>query len=298
MSIPKFQEVMLPFLERVKDKNEYSTRGITEILATDMKLTAEERNEVIPNRKITYFHDRVGWARTYLKFAGLIEQTGYGVFKITDRGLKALNEKPQRIDIKYLYKFDEFRRWYSGGSKTPSKEPATDLTLEEMIAIVRNAAQKTLSRELLDAIQRISSDGFERLVLDLCKKMGYGEWAEHTGKSGDGGIDGIIKEDKLGLGQIYLQAKKWEGKVSASEVRKFVGSLQATKTKKGIFITTSDFTADGKKWAESLNNTTIVLINGELLAELMSEYGVGVSTSDTIKIKKIDHEYFEQYTVA
>ena len=288
---------MLPFLERIEDKNEYSTRGITEILATDMKLTDEERNKVIPNRKITYFYDRVGWARTYLKFAGLIEQTGYGVFKITDRGLKTLNEKPQRIDRKYLHKFDEFRTWYGGGSKTPFKEPATDLTPEEMIAMVHNAAQKTLSRELLDTIQRISPEGFERLVLDLCKKMGYGEWAEHTGKSGDGGIDGIIKEDKLGLGQIYLQAKKWEGKVSAPEVRKFVGSLQATKTKKGIFITTSDFTSDGKKWAESLNNTTIVLINGELLAELMSEYGVGVSTRDTIKIKKIDHEYFEQYTV-
>jgi restriction system protein len=164
-----------------------------------------------------------------------------------------------------------------------------------MITTGYEIIQETLYNELLEKVKTVSDQGFEMLVLDLCKKMNYGDLVEHTGKSGDQGIDGIIKEDRLGLGEIYLQAKRWEGQVPSKEVRNFVGSLQATKTKKGIFITTSDFTPDGRDFAKRLSDTTIILINGKELARLMVEYDVGVSEVNNIKIKKIDQDYFDQY---
>jgi len=164
-----------------------------------------------------------------------------------------------------------------------------------MITVGYTIIQENLYNDLLEKIKSVSDNGFERLVLDLCKKMNYGDIVQHTGKSGDQGIDGIIKEDRLGLGEIYIQAKRWENAVQSKEIRNFAGSLQATKTKKGIFITTSDFTSDGIEFVKKLSDSTIILINGKELAKLMEEYDVGVSEVDSVKIKKIDQDYFEQY---
>lgn len=298
MSIPTFEEVMLPLLQIIKDKNEYSLRQVEESLTKHFQLTEEERNRLLPSGKMTYLYNRIGWAKTDMKFAGLIELSGRGLFKITDRGLQVLSENPSKLDVEYLTKFPEFIEWQNK-EREIKQEPFTvrisNQTPEDMIETGYETIQEKLYAELLEKIKSVSDSGFERLVLELCKKMNYGDLVEHTGKTGDQGIDGIIKEDRLGLGEIYLQAKRWENTVQSKEVRNFAGSLQATKSRKGIFITTSDFTTDGWEFVKKLKDSTIILINGKELAKLMVEFDVGVSEENTIKIKKLDHDYFDQY---
>lgn len=299
MSIPTFEEVMLPLLQTIKDKNEYSLRQVEESLAEHFQLTDEERNAILPSGKMTYLYNRIGWAKTDLKFAGLIEQSGRGLFKITERGLRVLNENPQKIDVEYLTRFPEFVEWQDK-EKKDVQEPITikvaHQSPQEMIDAGFQTLQEALHNDLLDKVKSISNSGFERLILDLCKKMNYGDITEHTGKSGDHGIDGIIKEDRLGLGEIYLQAKKWDANISSKDVRDFAGSLQATKSKKGIFITSSDFTPDCKEFIKNLrSDSTIILISGKELAKLMVEYDVGVSEENSIKIKRLDNDYFDRY---
>lgn len=297
MPIPTFEDVMLPLLHVIKDKKEYSLRQVEDALSGHFQLTEEERTRMLPSGGMTYLYNRIGWAKTDLKFAGLIEQSGRGLFKITDRGLQVLSENPSKIDVEFLRKFPEFVAWQNKESEKPKQEiaPLSSQTPEDMITTGYEIIQEALYSDLLEKIKSVSNQGFEMLVLDLCKKMNYGDLVEHTGKSGDQGIDGIIKEDRLGLGEIYLQAKKWEGSVASKDVRNFAGSLQATKSKKGIFITTSDFTPDGREFIKKLNDSTIILINGKDLAKLMVEYDVGVSEINNIRIKKIDQDYFEQY---
>ena len=297
MSIPTFEDVMLPLLHVIKDKKEYSLRQVEDALSGHFQLIEEERNRMLPSGGMTYLYNRIGWAKTDLKFAGLIEQSGRGLFKITDRGLQVLSENPSKIDVEFLRKFPEFVAWQNKESEKPKQEiaPLSSQTPDDMITTGYEIIQEALYSDLLEKIKSVSDQGFEMLVLDLCKKMNYGDLVEHTGKSGDQGIDGIIKEDRLGLGEIYLQAKKWEGSVASKDVRNFAGSLQATKSKKGIFITTSDFTPDGREFVKKLSDSTIILINGKDLAKLMVEYDVGVSEINNIRIKKIDQDYFEQY---
>ena len=298
MAIPTFEEVMLPLLEAIRDKNEHSMRDVRESVSNYLKLTDEEKNRVLSNGRLTYLYDRVGWAKTYMKFAGLIEQTGRGLIKISEEGYKVLNENPSKIDVEYLNRFPEFVEWKNKKPEEKIKKELTSIssqTPEDMIEQGHEIIQQTLYSDLLEKIKSVSDQGFEMFVLDLCKKMNYGDWTEHTGRTGDQGIDGIIKEDRLGLGEIYLQAKRWEGQVSSNDVRNFVGSLQATKTKKGIFITTSDFTSKGIDWIKTLKDTTVILINGKYLAKLMVEFNVGVSVINNIQIKQIDQDYFEQF---
>lgn len=297
MPIPTFEDVMLPLLHIIKDKKEYSLRQVEDALSGHFQLTEEERTRMLPSGGMTYLYNRTGWAKTDLKFAGLIEQSGRGLFKITDRGLQVLSENPSKIDVEFLRKFPEFVAWQNKESEKPKQEitSLSSQTPEDMITTGYEIIQEALYSDLLEKIKSVSNQGFEMLVLDLCKKMNYGDLVEHTGKSGDQGIDGIIKEDRLGLGEIYLQAKKWEDSVASKDVRNFAGSLQATKSKKGIFITTSDFTPDGREFIKKLSDSTIILINGKDLAKLMVEYDVGVSEINNIRIKKIDQDYFEQY---
>ncbi len=298
MAIPTFEEIMLPLLEVIKDRKEYPANEIRKAVSNYLDLTDKEKNQMLPSGRETYITNRVSWAKTYMKNAGLVEQTGKASVRITERGLDVLNENPSRIDRDYLKRFPEFVEWRTK-SESKQKETKqisiTNQTPEEMIEQGYKMMQEALYSDLLDKVKSISSQGFELLILELCKKMSYGDWASHTGRTGDHGIDGIIKEDKLGLGEIYLQAKKWENQVSSKDIRDFAGSLQATKTKKGIFITTSDFSSDGRDWIKNLNDTVIILIHGEQLAELMVEFDVGVSTANEIKIKKIDQDYFEQF---
>lgn len=300
--IPGFQSIMLPLLKYSGDKEEHHVRDAIERLADDFNLTEEERKELLSSGLQTVFDNRVGWARTYLKKAGLLEYTRRSYFRITDRGIKVLKDPPKNINIKYLKQYPEFIEFI----KTPksidkgSKEPKIqkffeEKTPEDLMGIGYEKLQTDLESELLDNIKKCSPGFFERLVVELLVKMGYGGSREDAGKaigrSGDEGIDGKIKEDKLGLDIVYIQAKKWENLVSRPEIQKFAGALQGQRAKKGIFITTSTFSQSAIEYVSKIDSK-IVLIAGEQLAKLMVEHDIGVSEITSYKIKKIDLDYF------
>lgn len=293
--IPTVEGLMLPLLEAVKDGVSYQVRDASERASEILGLSRDARNAVMPGRTTTTVHYRLGWARHYLKRAGLLEAPSYGLVKITERGLEALAENPTSIDKKYLSRFgpadnaeDPGVVHLAGGDSSETPED----TMRRGLAGMRGRLYQDLKEEL----ERVSPAGFEKLVLDVCKNMGYGDMTRHTGESGDRGIDGIIREDKLGLGEIYIQAKRWGSSVRAKDVRDFVGALAATSTKKGIFITTSSFTADARAAADTLKDgTRVILIDGDMLVRLMDESGTGVVGSTAITINRVDREYFTQF---
>ena len=297
--IPDYQSVMLPLLKYAGDKNEHHIRDAIEQLANEFDLTEEESKEFVPSGQQLTFDNRVSWAKTYLKKAGLVESTRRGYFRITERGVNVLEDRPDKINMKYLERYPEFTE-FRNSSKSVSEESGDvqeyeESTPEELMGIGHRKLQNDLAYELLDNIKRCSPSFFERLVIDLLVKIGYGGSREDAGKaigkSGDEGIDGIIKEDKLGLDIIYVQAKKWENPVSRPEIQKFAGALQGQRAKKGIFITTSAFSKNAIEYT-SVIDSKIILIDGEQLAKLMIENGVGVSKIASYDIKKIDSDYF------
>jgi restriction system protein len=245
----------------------------------------------------------VGWARTYLKKAGLIISPKRGHFKISDRGLELLKKNPPEITAKFLMRYDEFVKFKTIKKEktTPSKseliEDSTDQTPEELVENAYQKLRSELSKEVLDIVKTCSPVFFEKLVIDLLIKMGYGgsrkDAGQAMGKSGDGGIDGIIKEDKLGLDIIYLQAKRWENAVPIKEVRDFTGALASKKAKKGIFITTSTFPNSVYEFVGQVEYK-IILIDGEHLADLMIDNNVGLSIINTYQVKALDSDYFEE----
>lgn len=290
---------MLPLLKYAGDKNEHHIRDAIEQLANEFDLTEEERKELVPSGQQLTFDNRVSWAKTYLKKAGLVESTRWGYFRITERGFSVLEDRPDKINMKYLERYPEFTE-FRNSSKSVSEESGDvqeyeESTPEELMGIGHRKLQNDLAYELLDNIKRCSPSFFERLVIDLLVKIGYGGSREDAGKaigkSGDEGIDGIIKEDKLGLDIIYVQAKKWENPVSRPEIQKFAGALQGQRAKKGIFITTSAFSKNAIEYT-SVIDSKIILIDGGQLAKLMIENGVGVSKIASYDIKKIDSDYF------
>lgn len=297
--IPDYQSIMLPLLKYAGDKNEHHIRDAIEQLANEFDLTEEERKELVPSGQQLTFDNRVSWAKTYLKKAGLVESTRWGYFRITERGFSVLEDRPDKINMKYLERYREFTE-FRNSSKSVSEESGDvqeyeESTPEELMGIGHRKLQNDLAYELLDNIKRCSPSFFERLVIDLLVKIGYGGSREDAGKaigkSGDEGIDGIIKEDKLGLDIIYVQAKKWENPVSRPEIQKFAGALQGQRAKKGIFITTSAFSKNAIEYT-SVIDSKIILIDGGQLAKLMIENGVGVSKIASYDIKKIDSDYF------
>lgn len=297
--IPDYQSVMLPLLKYAGDKNEHHIRDAIEQLANEFDLTEEESKEFVPSGQQLTFDNRVSWAKTYLKKAGLVESTRRGYFRITERGVNVLEDRPDKINMKYLERYPEFTE-FRNSSKSVSEESGDvqeyeESTPEELMGIGHRKLQNDLAYELLDNIKRCSPSFFERLVIDLLVKIGYGGSREDAGKaigkSGDEGIDGIIKEDKLGLDIIYVQAKKWENPVSRPEIQKFAGALQGQRAKKGIFITTSTFSKNAIEYV-SMIDSKIVLIDGKQLAKLMIENDVGVSRIVSYEIKKIDSDYF------
>ena len=297
--IPDYQSIMLPLLKYAGDKNEHHIRDAIEQLANEFDLTEEESKELVPSGQQLTFDNRVSWAKTYLKKAGLVESPRRGYFRITERGVNVLEDRPDKINMKYLERYPEFTE-FRNSSKSVSEESDDvqeyeESTPEELMGIGHRKLQNDLAYELLDNIKRCSPSFFERLVIDLLVKIGYGGSREDAGKaigkSGDEGIDGIIKEDKLGLDIIYVQAKKWENSVSRPEIQKFAGALQGQRAKKGIFITTSTFSKNAIEYT-SVIDSKIVLIDGEQLAKLMIENGVGVSKIASYEIKKIDLDYF------
>jgi len=302
--IPNYQVLMLPLLKAVKDQKEYKLNDIVDILANEFKLSEEERKELLPSGQSFLFGNRVGWARTYLKKAGLLDSPKRGYLIITQRGLDVLKQNPKEVNVALLQQFSEFLEFQS--SKRDDNITENTIVQSESIQtpeeILENSYQdirKSLAQELLDKITKLSPTFFERLVVELLVKMGYGgsmkDAGKALGKSGDEGIDGTIKEDKLGLDIIYIQAKRWQpgNVVGRPEIHKFVGALAGQGAKKGIFITTSTFTKDALEFVPR-NETKIVLIDGYLLAQLMIDYNLGVATQQVYEIKKIDSDYFEE----
>jgi restriction system protein len=301
MAIPDYQSVMLPLLNLAADGNEHRFRDAISKLADEFQLSDEERKETLPSGG-RIFDNRVGWARTYLKKAGLLSYPKRLFIQITDRGRNLLSERPERIDVKLLRQFPEFME-FQAPKKTGKEETAVDLqdesseTPEELLASGYLKLRKQLESELLDRVKSCTPEFFERMVVQLLTTMGYGgslaDAGKAIGRSGDGGIDGVIKEDKLGLDLLFIQAKKWdETTVGRPEIQKFVGALYGRKAKKGIFITTSAFSKDAKGYAEGLDSR-VILIDGRQLAELMFDYEIGVSTANSYVVKRVDSDFFE-----
>ena len=302
MAIPDFQSIMLPLLKFVGDRKEHSLRETIEALSEEFDLTDEERQELLPSGQQATFGNRVGWARTYMKKAGLLESTRRGYFRITERGLDVLRQNLQKIDIAFLRQFPEFVEFQTPrrgtkGKATKQDTVETKLTPEEEIEAAYQRVRQGLAAELLETVKSCSPAFFERLVVDLLIKMGYGgtrrDAGEAIGKSGDGGIDGIIKEDRLGLDIVYIQAKRWDNPVGRPEIQKFAGALQGQRARKGIFITTSAFTNTAQQYVARIDSK-IVLIDGDLLSQLMIDHDVGVTTATSYELKRIDSDYFTE----
>ncbi len=307
MAIPDFQTIMLPLLEIVKDGKEHSHGEVSEALAAQFKLNDAEKKELLPSGRQARFDNRVAWARAYLKKAGLIENTRRGIFRITGQGLELLKSSPSRIDIKLLMRYPGIQEWHSRSSRKADDEVenhegrngvAIDgQTPEEVLEASYQELRRALADELIERIMKCPPKFFEELVVDLLVAMRYGgsrrDAGQAIGQTGDGGIDGIIKEDKLGLDAIYIQAKRWENTVGRPEIQKFVGALTGLRAKKGLFITTSNFSSDSEDYVSRID-AKVVLIDGETLAQLMIEYNVGVSTVNTYEVKKVDSDYFTE----
>jgi len=296
--IPGFQDLMLPLLELAKDGEEHSFKDAVDELAKQLDLTPEERSKLLPSGTDRVFRNRVGWAKTHLKKAGLLTYPKRGYFKITDRGREVLEKNLDRIDIKYLDRFKEFQEFRKSSQVEEDEDGFEELeeyTPEDLIEMGYKNYIDSLANELLDKVKESPWEFFEDLVVDLLVKMGYGGSIKDAGRSiggvGDEGIDGVIKQDILGLDVIYIQAKKWENTITRPEVQKFAGALQGMNAVKGVFITTSNFSNNAKDYAESITSK-VILINGEELAKLMIEHGVGVSVKSLYQIKDIDNDYF------
>lgn len=302
MDIPDYQTVMLPLLQHLEDGREHPLGEVRESLAVHFRLSAEARDQLLPSGNQGVFENRVGWARTYLKKAGLLEYVRRGVLRITPRGLEVLAKRPTEINVKYLDQFPEFQNFRQFKKETKPdavKEPLASATLDETIEAAYLQLRNQLTSDLMDQVRSMSWKFFERLVVDLLVKMGYGGSRKEAGaafqQSGDEGIDGIIKEDRLGLDIIYVQAKHWKGgaTVGRPEIQKFAGALQGKKARKGVFITISSFSKEAIEYAAAIE-TKIILIDGIRLAELMLEHGLGVAITNTYEIKKVDFDYFTE----
>ncbi len=295
MAIPKFDETMLPILKVLADKRPKQLTEVSLLLEKEFDVTEEEKSLKVSNG-YTKFYDRVSWGRTYLKKAGLIVQESRGSdVKITEEGSKVLASGIEKIDIDFLSKYPSFVVFVSGNTKTPEEINNTlseQMSPQDMIDQGFDRFSNTLKSDLLEKLQGMNPYFFERVALMLFQKMGYGDYQE-TSKSADGGIDGVINQDKLGLEKIYIQAKRFAStnKVREPEIRNFIGAMSGDVSK-GIFVTTCSFDESAVKKAKDASHK-IILIDGELLTKLMIQYGVGVQTSSVYELKEIDADFFE-----
>jgi restriction system protein len=301
MAIPDFQSVMRPVLAEVADGLPISLKALREQVIEQFQLSEDERHEMLPSGRQTVINNRIGWARTYLNKAGLLSIPSKGLVQITERGREALQSGPQRITIGWLKGYPEFSAFHGArpDSDAPSvqTEPVGDITPDEQLAQAHQALLQSLADELLAQVRGASPTFFEQLVVDLMIAMGYGgsrkEAGRATQQTNDDGIDGIIKEDKLGLDVIYLQAKRWSNTVHRPEIDKFIGALTRQRARKGVFITTSEFSAGAREAALGLD-IKVVLIDGVELARLMVENNLGCSVKQVYEIKHIDSDYFTE----
>jgi restriction system protein len=308
LAVPDFQTLMLPVLQAFGDGKEHASSEARHSVASQFRLTGEELAERPTTSRHTYFTNRVAWALSYLRQSGLLSSTRRGTYQLTERGRELLVSPPAGIDIAFLERypdFQEFRARKGTRSRvyleerppvaTVVRELDVILTPDEQVRAGAALINVNLAAQLLERVKKASPAFFEQLVVDLLVAMGYGgsheDAARRVGGSGDGGIDGVIKEDRLGLESIYVQAKRWDGTVGRPVIQQFVGALQERKARKGVIITTSSFSRDASESSKN-QQMTIVLIDGKQLAELMIEFGVGVSEVETIKLKRLDEDYF------
>lgn len=300
MAIPEFQAFMKPYLTILKDGKEKHFREMVEELAQYFNITEMERKEPLQSGQ-SRFENRVGWAKTYLYHAGLIESPRRGFNKISKSGLKVLKENPKKITTKSLLDFPEFVA-FQGKRKIKDEKKVVEpenniITPEEILDKAYSEVMQKLVADILEQVSKLSPKQFEKLVVELLVKMGYGgsmhDAGQAIGKSGDEGIDGIIKEDKLGLDKIYIQAKKWDvgTTIGRPEIHKFTGALAGKGASKGVFITTAKFSKEARDYNPA--NVTIVLIDGFDLAHYMIDHNLGVTVTSTYEIKRLDSDYFD-----
>lgn len=306
MAVPKFFEFFASFLRALKDGEVHSAKYVREFVMSDMKLSDEDLAELLPSGKQSTFSNRVHWARTYLDKAGLVETPSRGHYRITQEGLKAINSG-KTIDVNFLEQYESFGKYHSQSQReerevVPDSNPVVgdkeDITPAEVLDSAYRQINDSLASELMDEVMKLSPTDFEKLVVKLLLKMGYGDGIDNAGivtpASGDGGIDGIIKEDQLGFSNICIQAKKWDidATVSRPDLQKFVGALQGEKATKGLFITTASFTKGAKDYVSNLSGLTVVLIDGTQLMKLMIKHNLGVSVEHVYEVKRIDSDFF------
>ena len=300
MPVPDVQSLMLPVLGALGDGKDTSVGEVRERVAAAERLTEQDLLEMLPSGRQLVFVNRVAWVLTYLLRAALVERVRSGVYRVADEGARLLAEPPSRLDIRYLRRFPAFVEWKKEPDEVPDEPSGTP---EEALEVADRELTEALEAEVLDRLRKATPSFLEQAVVGLLIAMGYGggdaAMGRVTGQTGDGGIDGTIKEDKLGLDEVYVQAKKYArgSTVGAGELRNFVGALVGAHAQKGVFVTTADFTASAKKFAAQ-SPKRIVLINGEELARLMVRHDVGVRVRDPhrppIRIKGIDEDFFDQ----
>lgn len=303
MPVPDYETLMLPLLRALADGAEHPVGPLRNTIASELKLTDQDRAELLPSGKQSVFDNRLGWAKTYLDKAGLVSSVRRGVYRITDQGRVALAEKPESLSKKYLERFESFRAFANSNDvedAVAAPEPVGAIPLqtpEEALDRAYKEIRRKVEADLLEAVGKASATFFEKLVVDLLVKMGYGGTVEDAGRalgrSHDGGLDGIIKEDHLGLDAIYVQAKRWQNTVGRPDVQAFAGSLEGERARKGVFITTSSYSNEAREYVKKIDKK-IVLIDGRLLATLMADFGIGVNTVNTYEIVRVDGDYFTE----
>jgi restriction system protein len=301
VALPGFQELTLPALRAMADGAAHRERDVLERVVEELRLPPEDRAELLPSGG-SRLGNRIGWALTYMAKAGLLDRSR-GIFRITDEGRRVLQDPPSRLDVAYLRRFPAFQEWgraqaATTGGVTGVMDPAplTDEDPDETMDRLWRSRTKLVARDLLEQILKAPPSFFEQLVIRLLVAMGYGgsfaDAARAVGRTGDEGIDGVIKEDRLGLDAIYVQAKRWQSTVGRPEIQRFAGSLEGARARKGVFITTSSFSPEAREYVERIDKR-IVLVDGPTLSDLMIEHGIGVTTARTYVIPRIDAEFFE-----
>lgn len=304
MPIPKYDEMYRAFLDCLADGQMHRSKEVKDTVAGIFSISESERAELLPSGKQQLFDNRIGWTRTYLKKAGLVQSPSRGVYVITPVGRQVLNENPSEIDNQYLQRFESFREFINpdhvdAGTPVPTAKVSSK-TPQDVLDESFQQINSTLADELLSEIMKQPPAFFEHLVVKLLMQMGYGGSVDNggtvIGQSGDEGIDGIIREDKLGFSLIYIQAKRWDcdRTVGRPEIQKFVGALAGQGASRGLFITTAKFTKEARQYAEKQYTTKVVLVDGTVLAKLMIEYNLGVSTEAVYEIKRIDSDFFAE----
>jgi restriction system protein len=298
MSVPAFHELLLPILSHIRDGQPHRAVDTLEYVKTQFALSEEDLTERLPNGR-TRLMDRVLWAITYLRKAGLSESISWGVFRITERGRALLAERPKSIGLKDLERYPEYLEFKGKGQKSDTQTPAfiSQETPEESLEKLYDSVRSRLEEELLDSFKACNPVFFEKVVLKLLVALGYGgsflDAASTTKRTGDDGIDGVIKEDRLGLDLIHVQAKRWKDAVGRPEVQNFAGSLEGQRGRKGVFITTSSFTPQAREYVSRIEKK-IILIDGPELARLCVECGVGVLDQNAFVVKKLDTDFFNE----